>query len=267
MCLIAFAWDCHPRYRLVAAANRDEFYARPTGAAAWWPEGELLAGKDLQAGGTWLGATRDGRFAALTNFRQAPRNHTANTSDGKPSRGELVRDYLTAPDPARFAAEARRRAGHYAGFSLVYGSAAPGGELHYLSNRGAARGPLSAGVYGLSNALLDEPWPKVAHLKASLEAHLAADAVDADALLAALADRRAAPDEALPDTGVGAEAERMLAPAFIHSPSYGTRSSSVLTVDRDGHAAFTERRFDARGARVGDTTYTWRLRRDLAAAS
>jgi uncharacterized protein with NRDE domain len=236
MCLILLAHDAHPRFRLVVAANRDEFYERPAAPAAWWPDApEVLAGRDLRGGGTWMGVTRGGRFAAVTNFRDA-----APAAPDAPSRGHLVGGFLRGADsPGAYLRALAPRAGEYAGFNLLVGE---GEELRYLGNRGCAARTLAPGVYGLSNALLDTPWPKVERGKAGLAAALAGGGdVDPEALFRVLWDAEPAPDGRLPDTGVGLERERMLSSPFIRSPEYGTRASTVLLVGRDGRVRFVER--------------------------
>jgi uncharacterized protein with NRDE domain len=236
MCLILLAHDAHARCRLVVAANRDEFYERPAAPAAWWPDApEVLAGRDLRGGGTWMGVTRGGRFAAVTNFRD-----TAPAAPDAPSRGHLVGGFLRGADsPEAYLRALAPRAGDYAGFNLLVGE---GEELRYFGNRGGAARPLATGVYGLSNALLDTPWPKVERGKAGLAAALAGGGdIDPEALFRVLWDAEPAPDGRLPDTGVGLERERMLSSPFIRSPEYGTRASTVLVVGRDGRVSFVER--------------------------
>lgn len=238
MCLIILGWNAHATYRLVVAANRDEFYERPAEPIHPWTDApELLAGRDLRGGGTWMGVTRSGRFAALTNYRDPK-----SVRPDAPSRGELVSGFLTSSAPPRdWLAVLAARADAYNGFNLLAGNDA---ELWYFGNRtgrGAER--LSAGIYGLSNRFLDTPWPKVERARAGFAAALSESRVDPEALFRVLADRRRPPDEKLPDTGVGLEYERMLSPPFIVSPDYGTRSSSVATIRRDGTGEFRERTF------------------------
>ena len=254
MCLILFAHERHPRYRLVLAANRDEFYGRPTAPARFWDEApDLLAGRDLKGGGTWLGVSRGGRFAAITNYRE-PGFHEKDA----PSRGALVADFLLGQDePGAYLEVLAPTADRYNGFNLLVGdmgahstaahptAAHPTAGLGYFSNRDGAVRTLEPGVYGLSNHLLDTPWPKVERGKAWLERHLRETDVDAEALLDALNDPAQAPDDALPDTGIGLAWERVLSPLFIRSPDYGTRASSVLLIDYDGQVAFAERTFKA----------------------
>lgn len=245
MCLIVFACDAHPRYKLVVAANRDEFYRRPTAPAAFWPDcPTLLAGRDLQEGGTWLGVTRAGRFAALTNYRDP----AAQRADAR-SRGGLVRDFLSGGmTPREYLAGVDERRGDYNGFNLLVGDGS--GLLYYASRTGEAWA-VAPGVHALSNHLLDTRWPKVAKASSRMAAELAAESPDlTERLFALLADAEPPPDAVLPDTGVGLAWERVLGPAFITSPDYGTRSSTVLLMDRDGGIRFAERSWPDGGERV-----------------
>jgi uncharacterized protein with NRDE domain len=238
MCLILLAYRSHPDYPLILAANRDEFYDRPTAPAQFWSEApRLLAGRDLRRGGTWLGVTRDGRWAAVTNFRE-----TARTMTGGRSRGELVKGFLAGGEsPEAFFAQLNAEAGTYPGFNLLAGTPE---ELWYFSNRADGGRPLAPGLYGLSNALLDTPWPKVVRSRKALASALALTGFSLEAeLFALLADRRVPPDSDLPDTGFGLPWERLLSPPFILSPAYGTRSSTVLTLSGDGQASLIERTF------------------------
>lgn len=237
MCLIALAWQVHPDYPLVVAANRDEFHARATAPARFWPGcPSLLAGRDLAAGGTWMGVAREGRFAALTNFREP------QAAKGLKSRGLLVSEYLqSSAGPLDYAEAVMRQAEAYSGFNLLV---ADGESLVIASNRGMAPRRLPPGVYALSNHLLDSPWPKVERARRALQAELAAPGVAG--LLHLLADDAAAPDEDLPDTGVGLALERLLSPPFIRSPGYGTRASTVLLAGRE-RLRFVEQSFTAEG--------------------
>jgi uncharacterized protein with NRDE domain len=241
MCLLVFAWSAVPGTRLVLAGNRDEFHARPAAPMQWWTAPRMLAGRDLQAGGTWLGAGEDGRFAVVTNFR-APTAPAA----GAPSRGELIPAYFAGRErPLAFLQRLAEDGARYAGFSLLVGDA---GELAWWSNR-ADHGParLEAGVYGLSNALLDTPWPKLTRTRARFAQLLAAGAPPLDGLLDVMTDRAPAAAGDLPDTGVGAERERFLSPAFIVGAAYGTRCTTALAIDEDGRLHAAERSYDAAG--------------------
>ena len=235
MCLILLGHEAHPRYRLVVAANRDEFYARPTAPAAWWDDAPgVLAGRDLRGGGTWMGVNRDGRWAAVTNYRDPGAERAA-----APSRGELVGDFLRGGEPpAGYLARLAPRAGEYNGFNLLVGE--PGTVL-WLSNRAPDPRPLEPGVHGVSNHLLDTPWPKVERGKRALGALLHEPRLDAEPMLDLLLDSTVAADHELPDTGVGLTLERALSTMFIATPEYGTRSSTALLVDRDGAVLFVER--------------------------
>lgn len=246
MCVLAFAWKTHATFPLVLAGNRDEFHARPTAPAGWWVEHpDLVAGRDLQAGGTWMGATRTGRFAVVTNFREP------GGDSGEHSRGDLVRDFLvTAMAPADWSPGVDTSA--YGGFNLIFGQLlGERPELHFLSNRVPAPTPLPPGVYGLSNHGLDTPWPKLVKAREGLRACLADDEPDLDSLFDVLGDRRQAADDALPDTGVPSDWERLLSAVFITSPVYGTRSSTVISFAAGGTAMLEERAFDAAGDPAG----------------
>ena len=247
MCLLVLAWNVHPRYRLVVAANRDEFHDRPAAPLAWWQDAPtILAGRDLRGGGTWMGVSRSGRFGVLTNFRDL---ETPPTPDA-PSRGELVPAFLTATaEPGPWLDGLRPRAGRYAGFNLLVGS---GDDLHYLSNRDdTGPRPLSPGIYGLSNHLLDSPWPKLLRSRERLRELLTADRLEADSLFALLADRAPATTDAMPSTGLPPEWERALSAPFVVHGRYGTRCSTVLLVERQRRVTMFERRFDATGTQTG----------------
>lgn len=237
MCLILLAQDAHPEYPLVFAGNRDEFYDRPTATAAFWDDApHVLGGRDLKAGGTWLGVTRRGHWATVTNVRdQRPRREDA------PSRGHLVADYLKdEPAPEAYLRSVQANADRYNGFNLLVGTPE---ETFYLSNRDGSPRPVADGVHGMSNAQLDDPWPKVERGTSRMRAVLD-DQITAEGLLDLLDDRRPAPDDALPETGVGRDTERMLSPPFIEGEKYGTRASTVLLVHRSGTVTFVERTFE-----------------------
>jgi len=251
MCLILFALDAHPRYRLLVAANRDEHFARPTAPAAFWADAPgVLAGRDLDKGGTWFGVGTDGRFAAVTNFRGAA------PVPGGPSRGALAVDYLRGDcSPAGFIDALAPRAAEYQGFSLLLGDAA---SMRYYSNRldAAPAGgvAVAAGIHGLSNHLLDTPWPKVERGRRALEAALALEPDTREhALLATLSDRTPPPDEHLASHGAPLSFERALAAPFIHAPErdYGTRCSTLLSIDHDGRVSFVEHTWNRLGQPAG----------------
>jgi len=255
MCLILLALDSHPDYSLVVAANRDEFYDRPTTAAAFWSDSpEVLGGRDLKAGGTWLGIDRSGRFAAVTNFRQGERESVAPRS-----RGHLVSDYLTTAIEAwAHVAQVQRDAALYNGFNLILGDAR---ELFYYSNREGSPRRLGPGIYGLSNHLLDTPWPKVTSGRNALSALLGRGSELIPDLLTLLSDRSLASDDSLPETGVSLAWERLLSAAFISSDSYGTRSSTVLLVGRDRGVVLVERSFGPNGGPAGEVRHQFQLDR------
>lgn len=237
MCTLLFAYRHHPGYALVMAANRDEFYSRPTQQAHWWPGGVVLAGMDLQAGGTWMGISRTGRFAALTNHR-----NPHDIRPDAPSRGALVSQFLHTDQPALdYLHDILPTAMAYNGFNLlVY----DGKELAYLGNREAVVQPrvLAPGLYGLSNAVLDTPWPKVADGKERLHQLLATNpAPTPHALIELMQQRELAPDHRLPSTGVSLEWERMLSATFITSAVYGTVCSTAVLITDDGQVHYSER--------------------------
>ncbi|MBR9909477.1 MAG: NRDE family protein [Gammaproteobacteria bacterium] len=257
MCLIILAWQAHPDYPLIVAANRDEFYARPTRSAHFWPDHpQILAGRDLQAGGTWLGVNRAGHLAAVTNVR--------NPADNLPrprSRGELPSEFLRGDgDIDRALQDIGARHDQYNGFNLLLANRT---QLAYTSNRGTTASALDAGVYGLSNATLDTPWPKVRTAKNEMLDILTRDWQELSArqadLFQLLADERHAAAEELPDTGVGLEQERQLSPRFISSNEYGTRASTVVIVHRSGRLHFSEREFK-RESLVGRQQHQLQLR-------
>lgn len=238
MCLIVFAWQVVPGMPLIAAGNRDEFYARPTAKAAWWKDHpDVYAGRDLQDGGTWMGISRDGRFAAITNIREPSRKR-----DGAPSRGALVSGFLTGDASPRDYVERISADGHlYNGFNLLVGNR---DQLVWYSNgdpddeRNGK--PLAPGIYGLSNGHLDAPWPKVVRTKAQF-ASLLCQGAPHEAYFEMLSDTTRASDCRLPRTGVSLEWERVLSAAFIESPEYGTRSSTVAQVFSCNTAALHEK--------------------------
>lgn len=234
MCLILFAYHVHPNYPLVLVANRDEFYRRPTQPAHWWPESpDLLAGKDLQAGGTWMGLTRSGRFAAITNVREPGRK----TEQAK-SRGLLPQQFLQGKvSTDAFSTQLKQSRARYNGYNLLFGEV---GALHYFSNRHPQR-QLQPGIYGLSNADLDCSWPKVELGKQMLRREISKSKLVTDKLQKILASTKIAADTQLPDTGISLEWERLLSAICIQGDDYGTRSSTVLLIDKQGQVNFHEK--------------------------
>jgi uncharacterized protein with NRDE domain len=238
MCLILLAYRTHPAFDLVVAANRDEFFDRPSAAPCFWEEApHLLAGRDLLAGGTWLGVTKQGRFGAITNYRDP-----ASLRKDAPSRGRLVSDFLLGEEsPLVYLERILKEADRYNGFNLVLGDRE---GICWYSNRDGRILRLSPGIYGISNRLLDTPWPKVVKGKEMLEKSLQnADPPSPEELFQILSDRTFPPDEMLPSTGVGLEWEKILSPLFIRSSTYGTRSSTVLFVGRDRRIILLDRTF------------------------
>ncbi|MEM6360870.1 MAG: NRDE family protein [Bacteroidota bacterium] len=238
MCLILFSYENHPRYKLVIAANRDEFYARSTQPAHFWEkESHILAGKDREAGGTWMGISKKGKLSMLTNFRD-PMNIKSNA----PSRGHLVSDYLLDGDDAySYLKNLEASGATYNGFNLICGSI---DKLHYFGNYQNGVHEISTGVHGLSNALLNTPWPKVKKGKADLQAALEAETISPESLFNLLYDDVYAKESDLPDTGVGLEKERMLSPLFIKSSHYGSRCSTVILIDKSNRVQFLERTYN-----------------------
>jgi len=256
MCLIAFAWQANRRYPLVVAANRDEFHARPTEAAHWWmqPPG-LFAGRDVRAGGAWCGVDRRGRFAAVTNVREAGGGQTLR------SRGLLVRDYFQQFGSAEAWAEQMLEQGPaYGPFNLLVGDL---DSLWFVSNRGRTRHRrLGPGVHAISNGHWGDHWPKTDRAQARLSTQLDANCFTPAAAFELLADTDAAPEAELPDTGIGTSRERFLSSLFIRSPQYGTRASTVITRSHDGTIDFHERGFAADGAIVHRVHQQWTLDRN-----
>jgi uncharacterized protein with NRDE domain len=252
MCLVLIAWRGDAKYPCVIAANRDELHLRPTAPAHWWrSRPPILAGQDLSAGGTWLGMTRTGRFAALTNYRDPEQRRP-----GTPSRGTLVASILQSNDSLERSLEHLGNvSAAYNGFNLLFSD---GERLAiYESARGSGR-ILDPGIYGLSNHLLDTPWPKVQTAKSRLSRALA-DLDTTAAVLALLRDEAPAADDQLPRTGVGLEWERLLSSAFVRAPDYGTRCSTVLRIDESRHACFDEWSWDAAGEPTGAVSLQFEL--------
>jgi len=243
MCLIVFAWRPSQAQPLILAANRDEFYARPTLPLAQWEDApEVYAGRDLEAGGTWLGINANGRFAALTNIREPGK------PPGRRSRGELVARFLTSDVSVEaYLQDVAGRSAEYSGFNLIVGDHE---QLHFLHSGDPEPRRLAPGLYGVSNAGLDTPWPKLVKAKAALSAQL--QDPRPERLFDLLADGTPAPEAELPSTGVSIATEKLLSSVFIASPNYGTRASTVLVADADGSRRLIERSFGPCGGRLGE---------------
>lgn len=255
MCLLVLAWQVHPRYRLVVAANRDEFHERPTAAMAKWPSpDDIIAGRDLRAGGTWLAMDRARRFGVITNFRdlQPP-------APGAPSRGNLIPGYLRNQAGAeRYLQQLQPNAGGYSGFNLLLTDSE---SLWYASNRAErfAR-PLPPGIYGLSNEFLDTPWPKLQRVRRRFDPLvLQGGEISTDELFAILSDpTQAGINEKLPKTGLSPEWEQMLSSPFIRNADYGTRCSTLVLLEPSGVVSLNERRFDSAGSVIAETQFSLR---------
>ncbi|MEP5362314.1 MAG: NRDE family protein [Reichenbachiella sp.] len=236
MCLILFAWKKHTSYDLIVTANRDEFYNRPTESACTWSEyPDLIAGKDLTAGGTWMGITKTGKFAALTNYRDI-----ANINNDAPTRGDLTKNYLTQDtDPQTYLEEIKSAQIPYNGFNLLVGD---NHSLWYYNNINHQIKSLEPGVYGLSNALLNDPWPKVVTGKQQLTQLIQDDHVTSESLLSIIQNKAIAPDDQLPSTGVPLDWERALSAMYITMENYGTRCSTTL-LKKNKNSTFTEKTY------------------------
>lgn len=244
MCLIFFSYNLHETNRLIIAANRDEFYDRPTKPLDFWKDMPyILGGQDLKSRGTWMGVTRSGRLAAITNFRDP-----ASAKTDAPSRGLLVSNFLSGNESPECYLEPLRRIGdRYNGFNLLVGDRS---GLFCYSSKGNSIQKIEPGLFGLSNHLLNTPWPKVKKGIAELKPLLAKKQIDAEAVFQVLGNREYPPDSKLPDTGVGLAWERILSPLFVVSEIYGTRSSSIILMEKTGRVTFTERTFFLKGQDV-----------------
>lgn len=238
MCLILFAYKTHPQYKLVIAANRDEFYARPTQPADYWEDyPQILAGRDLEAGGTWMGANTKGEISMLTNYRDP-----FNIKPNAPSRGHLVSDFLKNDEDAVEYLTKVSREGHlYNGFNMICGDVE---RLFYYGNYNEGVHEITSGYHGLSNALLNTSWPKVEKGLRKMKELLSNETVSPEDLFQTLYDDVKAPAHSLPDTGIGSERESVLSSMFIKSPDYGSRCSTVLLVDYKNKMQYVERTYD-----------------------
>jgi len=235
MCLIFISLNNHPQYKLIVAANRDEFYQRKTTPAHYWKDhSQILGGRDLEANGTWMAMTKSGKIGMVTNYRDLK-----NINPNAPTRGHLVSDFLANGDQAApYLKEVHRKAAEYNGFNLVVGEV---NDLYYYSNYQSKIVKLEAGFFGLSNHLLDTPWPKVQKGKEKMLPAISAGTVDPNKLFEILRDEQIAPDDQLPNTGLDIERERALSAMFIKTPNYGSRSSTVILVDNKNRVTFQER--------------------------
>lgn len=258
MCLIFFSINNHPAYKLIVAANRDEFYQRKSAPADYWEDHpHVLGGRDLEAQGTWLAMSSSGKIAMVTNFRD-PKNLKAHA----PSRGHLVSDYVVGPvDPEHYLRQIEPVASRYNGFNLLVGYTE---TMWYLSNYGQGIRKITDGLYGLSNHLLDTPWPKVVKGKNKMTGVLQQAHIRPEELFDLLYDDETAADHLLPDTGVGLERERALSSMFIKSPGYGTRSSTVVLVDRENRVQFVERVYDLTTFGFSERSFTFTIQTEPA---
>ncbi len=253
MCLLLIAYNTNPQYPLIIAANRDEFYHRPTEEAHFWKEPpDLLAGKDKEAGGTWLGITRSGRFAAITNYRDMK-----SIKENAPSRGALTLNFLASDiSPFKYGYALSENADKYNGYNLIFSDME---TLFYFSNQTKELRQLPPGVYGLSNHLLDTPWPKVVKSKASFLDEISKENISPERLFEILADDREAPDTQLPDTGLSIELERAVSPVFIKSDRYGTRSSTVLLINDQNDVLFIEKSLETSTGKWNESRFSFQI--------
>jgi len=252
MCLIVFAVNAHPDYRLILAANRDEFYERPTSVAGYWEDHPtILGGRDLRAKGTWMAVSKSGQFGAITNYRDLQ-----NIRKEAKSRGDLPVNYLLNSESAQeYLTGLSANAGDYNGFNLLLFD---GTSMHHFSNYEGKINSLESGIHGVSNALLDTSWPKVDKLKEEFSQVIASD-FSPDELLKLLQDETLAEDNKLPDTGVGHDLEKMLSAIHIKSEKYGTCCSTVLTISNNGKVQFTERSFSVGDRKEGTVSFNFNV--------
>ena len=256
MCLIVVAFHYHPAYPVIIAANRDEFYSRPTAPLGYWTDHpHILGGRDLQSRGTWLAMDTSGRIGAITNYRDPK---AMNSGASGPSRGLLINGFLTGKAPAEeYLEQVRADKDRYNGFNLLAGDFR---ELWWYANTTDTAERLEPGIHGISNHLLNTPWPKVEKMKADFAARIEGEApLSPEAIFEKLADTTRPPDNELPDTGIDLEWERTLSPIFIRSPIYGTRCSSLIFIDHAGQAVFYERTFAVEGREAAVPSATRRI--------
>lgn len=238
MCLIFISTNNHPKYKLVIAANRDEFYTRKTASVTYWEDHpEVVGGRDLEANGTWMAMTKTGKVGMVTNYRDLK-----NINPKAPSRGALVSDYLfNGSDSTDYLKDLHLKASNFNGFNLIVGKI---DQLFYYSNYQSKIVKLTPGFYGLSNHLLDTPWPKVKKGKKKFQSILEKEEIDQVDIFELLRDEGTAPDDQLPDTGLDLERERALSAMFIKTPNYGSRCSTVVLVDNENKVTYSERVYD-----------------------
>lgn len=253
MCLIFFALKQHPTYKFILAGNRDEFYQRKTAPATFWKdEPSIVAGRDLEAGGTWLGMNKNGRISMVTNYRDL-----RNVKTSAPSRGHLVSNFLASNEGGEsYLRKLQPTASQYNGFNLLVGDA---DRLWYLSNYREGIEKLDTGIFGLSNHLLDTPWPKVKNGKAMFSNIIANKIIEPEQLFQFLTNEERAADENLPDTGIGIDRERALSSMFIKMQGYGSRCSTVILVDQKNNVTFSERVYDVKTFSSQTNTFTFTI--------
>jgi len=254
MCLITFAYRAHPDYAFILVANRDEFYARPTASAHWWKEHPyILGGRDLQAGGTWMAISKDGKFAAVTNYRDIK-----NIRSDVNSRGDLPINFLLGEEPAdRYARQVSASGKSYNGFNLLVMDE----KLVHVSNYEEGINELSSGIYGLSNALLDTPWPKLTRAKRAFSERIQTD-FSLEDLIVLMQDETTAPDDQLPETGLDYEREKALSAMCIRTEGYGTRCTTAITIDHDGNVSFLEKVYPVGGQQEENASFRFKIEKD-----
>ena len=254
MCLLLISYNTNTEFPFIVAANRDEFYSRPTEKAGFWKEYTgLLAGRDLEAGGTWLGITKSGRFAGITNFRDLHR-----IMENAPTRGLLTLNFLASGISAfQYGENLKEKAADYNGYNLLFSDMK---NLFYFSNQTGELSRFDSGIYGLSNHLLDTPWPKVVQSKNAFIDAVSKDKLVPEDLFNILSDDREAPDDQLPETGLSRELERIVSPVFIKSDRYGTRSSTVILINRMNEVLFIEKSLDTRTEKWVESKFSFLLK-------
>lgn len=254
MCLLLIAYKKHPNYKIIVAANRDEFHERPTKPAHFWTENNsLLAGKDLKENGTWLGITKTGRFAALTNYRDMSKIKT-----NAPTRGKLVSNFLLENIDAKdYHKILLKKSDEYNGYNLIFGDI---NNLFYLSNVSREFKEINERIHGLSNHLLDTPWPKVTKAKQKFMEILKDNKPHEEKIFSLLFDSTTFPDKDLPKTGLPAEMERLVSPIFTVTEKYGTRSSTVILIDNDDNISFTEKSFNSKKENINTNHFSFKIK-------